>query len=86
MVFWYHDFLIPLVKRKASIPAKQTIFRREILAMNVREILYDHEMPTSIKNNELAKAVPGYKIANSYSPKRLIDNARKIVEACEASS
>ena len=54
--------------------------------MNVREILYDHEMPTSIKNNRLAETVPGYKIANSYSPKRLIDNARKIVEACEASS
>ena len=54
--------------------------------MNVREILYDYEMPTSIKNNKLAETVPGYKIANSYSPKRLIDNARKIVEACEASS
>ena len=74
------------MKRKASIPAKQTIFRKEILVMNVKEILYDYEMPTSIKNTRLAETVPGYKIANSYSPKRLIDNARKIVEACEASS
>ena len=74
------------MKRKASGSAKQTIFKREILAMNVRDILYDYEMPTSIKNNELAKAVPGYKIANSYSPKRAIDNARRIVEACKSSS
>jgi hypothetical protein len=54
--------------------------------MNVKEILDDYEMPTSIKNNRLAETVPGYKIANSYSPARLIHNARKIVEACEASS
>ena len=54
--------------------------------MNVKEILYDHEMPTSIKNNELAETVPGYKIANSYSPARQIHNIRKCVEACEASS
>lgn len=74
------------MKRKACIPAKQTIFKREILAMNVREILYDYEMPTSIKNTRLAETVPGYKIANSYSPKRAIDNARRIVEACKSSS
>ena len=74
------------MKRKASIPANQSIFRREILVMNVKEILYDHEMPTSVKNNRLADVVPGYKIANSYSPARQIHNARKIVEACETSS
>ena len=54
--------------------------------MNVKEILDDYEMTTSIQNNRLAETVPGYKIANSYSPARLIHNARKIVEACEASS
>ncbi len=74
------------MKRKASGSAKKTIFKREILAMNVKEILYDHEMPTSIKNTRLAETVPGYKIANSYSPKRAIDNARRIVEACKTSS
>jgi hypothetical protein len=54
--------------------------------MNVKEILDDYEMPTSIKNNRLAETVPGYKIANSYSPARQIHNIRKCVEACEASS
>ena len=54
--------------------------------MNVKEILDDYEMPTSVKNNRLAETVPGYKIANSYSPKRAIDNARRIVEACKTSS
>lgn len=54
--------------------------------MSLKDILYDNEMPTSVKNNRLAETVDGFRHGTSYSPKRMIDNAIKIHESLMDSS